>query len=68
MTHAKHFRFCGKKLEFRPKRRKLLTATKEIHKVYPSNFSKLLNDDETEELNQIKLYSTKLVQKEDYAI
>ena len=31
-----NFRFCGKSLEFRPKRRELLTETKEIHQEYPS--------------------------------
>ena len=40
-----HFRFCGKLVEFRLKRRKFLTETKEI--------SGLLNDDETKEFSQI---------------
>lgn len=31
-------------------------------------FSRLLNDDETEEFNQIQLHSTQIVQKQDYAI
>ncbi len=31
-------------------------------------FSRLLNDDKTGQFNQIQLYSTKIVQKQDYAI
>ncbi len=31
-------------------------------------FSRLHNDDKTGEFNQIQLYSTRLVQKQDYAI
>jgi len=45
-----------------------LQKLKKFIKCIEAKFSRLLHEDETGEFNQIQLYSTKLVQKQDYAI